>query len=516
MTQSPGRVMSRRRSTADAKDAATAQLLEEAAELARSRGAPSVAAELGEASARATPPNDEDDRRRRTIQAVRAHLAAGSAGRALTLGRELVEGAGPGPARAEALALLADVENAVDVEHGGRPLPPGSSRARSSTRARAGASPRARGQPAHHRGPGRRGGASAEGGRAGRRNSAATCSRRERLRRSRSIRFNQGEPEAFALAQQAVELALPTVDAAAIEAAMNAWGHCLFWSGRIDEARTRIRGHMRDRPPGETSPPRRRRSGTSRSSRSGLAGWRSRESMRTRSRELTFQYAGHELDEPAVHMPLARIAAFQGDVALAREPRRASSRLCRGAGRYVDGSRCSGAARDSRPLGRRAAAGSRALRDLRRAGRRGELLDLDRDPHRRSRRGAARGRTSGRRAGSARAVGGRRAEARAPPGAGRDRPLPRARRRSRRRDRPGDRAARGGGDAPRGSRRSIRAGEGAPPARDHAPPCAPEAFGARGDRGGARRLRGDRRGGLGGEGAARSSAASAVGPGRKG
>ena len=32
-----------------------------------------------------------------------------------------------------------------------------------------------------------------------------------------------------------------------------------------------------------------------------------------------FQYAGHELDEPAAHLPLARIAAHQGDVELARD-----------------------------------------------------------------------------------------------------------------------------------------------------------------------------------------------------
>ncbi len=38
-----------------------------------------------------------------------------------------------------------------------------------------------------------------------------------------------------------------------------------------------------------------------------------------RSRELMFQYAGHELDEPAAHLPLARIAAHQGDVQLARD-----------------------------------------------------------------------------------------------------------------------------------------------------------------------------------------------------
>ena len=63
-------------------DEETAGMLEAAAGIARSRGAPSVAAELGEAAAGATPSELEDDRRRRLDTAARDHLAAGSGERA--------------------------------------------------------------------------------------------------------------------------------------------------------------------------------------------------------------------------------------------------------------------------------------------------------------------------------------------------------------------------------------------------------------------------------------------------
>ena len=258
--------------TADAKDAATAQLLEEAAELARSRGAPSIAAELGEAAARATPPNDEDDRRRRTIQASRAHLAAGSAERALTLGARARRAARPGPARAEALALLGRCRERGRREHGGRPLPPGSSRARASTRARAGASPRARGQPAHHGGPG--------------------ASRRRQARRAVALADGTGQrPARGANACDARDHPFQPGRAGGVRArpagnrARPSDRRCRRDRGcherlgplplLVGSDRRGTDSYSRpygDRPPGETSPPRRRRSGSSRSSRSGLAG----------------------------------------------------------------------------------------------------------------------------------------------------------------------------------------------------------------------------------------------------
>ncbi len=70
-------------------DEETAGLLEAAAKIARLRGAPAVSAELGEAATGATPPELEDDRRRRLDAAARDHLAAGSGERAYVLARTL-------------------------------------------------------------------------------------------------------------------------------------------------------------------------------------------------------------------------------------------------------------------------------------------------------------------------------------------------------------------------------------------------------------------------------------------
>ena len=301
----------------EGEDAATARQLEEAVELARARGAPWVAAELGEAAAQATPRTREADRRRRIIQAARDHLAAGSAPRALTLARELVEAARPGPPRAEALGLLAEVENAIDVSTGvdhcrqalREPgLPPELElelhrELAFSLRITEGL---AAAEAHAHRAV-----ALAE-------QLGSDLLEARTLATLAVIRFNQGEPEAFALAQRAVELARQAGDANTIEAATSAWGHCLLWSGRIAEARS-VFEHAAGSTAGYDEP-------AEASALWYLALVEERAGQlalaRThaeRSRELMFQYAGQELVEPAAHLPLARIAAYQGDVELARE-----------------------------------------------------------------------------------------------------------------------------------------------------------------------------------------------------
>lgn len=96
-------------------DGEVAEVLEEAAVRARARGAPEAAAELAELSRDLTPHHDDEDARRRAIQAADHHAAAGETAR----GRELLEGlvaaTAPGPARAGALwrlgALVAEVES---------------------------------------------------------------------------------------------------------------------------------------------------------------------------------------------------------------------------------------------------------------------------------------------------------------------------------------------------------------------------------------------------------------------
>jgi DNA-binding CsgD family transcriptional regulator len=91
-------------------DAELAAALEDAAEIADVIGAPISAAELGEHALRLTPPGRSSDADRRTLATVRAHLAAGEVGRARVLADGLLARAAPGPGRAAALSLLAEVE----------------------------------------------------------------------------------------------------------------------------------------------------------------------------------------------------------------------------------------------------------------------------------------------------------------------------------------------------------------------------------------------------------------------
>jgi DNA-binding CsgD family transcriptional regulator len=84
--------------------------LEAAAGLSRARGAPSVAAELCEAAVRATPTGANAERHRRLLQAASDHRDAGAAERAAMLADDALRQATSRPARAEALALLANLE----------------------------------------------------------------------------------------------------------------------------------------------------------------------------------------------------------------------------------------------------------------------------------------------------------------------------------------------------------------------------------------------------------------------
>ena len=84
--------------------------LEHAASVARARGAVSAAAELAELSGRRTPAEAADGRRRRLLQAARDHVASGTPEKARALGREVLEHAATGLARAQALALLGEVQ----------------------------------------------------------------------------------------------------------------------------------------------------------------------------------------------------------------------------------------------------------------------------------------------------------------------------------------------------------------------------------------------------------------------
>ena len=93
-------------------DADVAAALEEAASVATARGAPIVAAELGEHALRATPANADADRHRRALATARAHLASGEGARPRAIALELLAAATAGTARAEALVLLSELEGA--------------------------------------------------------------------------------------------------------------------------------------------------------------------------------------------------------------------------------------------------------------------------------------------------------------------------------------------------------------------------------------------------------------------
>jgi DNA-binding CsgD family transcriptional regulator len=298
-------------------DAEIAAQLEQAAELARSRGAPSVAAELGEAAARATAPGQEEDRRRRIVRAARDHVASGSAERGFVLANAFLEHARPGPVRAEALALLAHLEGMIDVS---------TAVDRFREALHEPDIPRELELELHvHLALSLR---ITEGMRAAERHARLAVELAERqgsdvlgaraLATLAIIRFNQGDPGSFALAERAAALARRSGDALAIHEATSTLGHCFLWSGRIDEARHAFEANFRAAA-GRDEP-------TEAETLWYLALVEERAGRLTlarehaeRSRELMFQYAGHDLEEPGAHLPLARVAAYLGDVELARE-----------------------------------------------------------------------------------------------------------------------------------------------------------------------------------------------------
>ncbi len=94
---------------ASGPDDAVAQALDEAAWAAAGRGAPDAAAEMCELARRLTPPDDQDQARRRAVRAARHHFGAGDWPLARAQLEEIVGATSPGPARAHALQLLGEV-----------------------------------------------------------------------------------------------------------------------------------------------------------------------------------------------------------------------------------------------------------------------------------------------------------------------------------------------------------------------------------------------------------------------
>jgi DNA-binding CsgD family transcriptional regulator len=89
-------------------DEEIAQLLEDAAERARARGAPDVAAELGERAFTMTPPDRPEQRWLRRLASAEHYFHAGDLERARSLLVELVDAPVPGPLRSRALRQLGE------------------------------------------------------------------------------------------------------------------------------------------------------------------------------------------------------------------------------------------------------------------------------------------------------------------------------------------------------------------------------------------------------------------------
>jgi DNA-binding CsgD family transcriptional regulator len=219
--------------SADSPDLETAAVLEEAAAVALARGAPIVAAELGEQALRVTTDLAPEDRHRRSLAAAHAHVAAGEEERPRAIARELLSTALEGPARAEALALMADLD-ALDSAVG------------LLEEAVLEAAPRPALQARLHlrlAGLGRliRGLTWSEG------HALAALRLAEQLDddalRAGSlsvlalVRFNRGDEDAPRLAQRGYELALVCDDREQLRAAGWALSHLLTWSVSTDKAR---------------------------------------------------------------------------------------------------------------------------------------------------------------------------------------------------------------------------------------------------------------------------------------
>jgi DNA-binding NarL/FixJ family response regulator len=100
----------------DTPDEAVAAELERVAWSAAARGGPGLAAELAEASARLTEPEDEAARRRRLASAAQYHEAEGDPARGRALLEQLVAEMRPGPERAALLRTLADMSEGSSMD----------------------------------------------------------------------------------------------------------------------------------------------------------------------------------------------------------------------------------------------------------------------------------------------------------------------------------------------------------------------------------------------------------------
>jgi DNA-binding CsgD family transcriptional regulator len=307
----------------DQPDGELAARLEDAAVAAHAQGAPIAAAELGEHALRLTPPETRADADRRATAAARAHLAAGEVERGRVLAGELLARARAGVERAEALALMAEMES----EHAQRVIHLLNE-----------ALHEAEAQPAlqasiHHR-------LSlmvrfTAGLAAAERHARASVELAERLDdpalRAAAlaglalIRFNAGKPGALRLAEQAYGLASGVAASQLAADAAVSLAHVLVWSVQLERARALLESLYQD-----WSERDERTASYAlwylalvelRSGRFARAG-----EYAEQSRVLSAQYARDEQESPTSLLPAALVAAHRGELERARE---LAERACR-------------------------------------------------------------------------------------------------------------------------------------------------------------------------------------------
>ena len=301
--------------SADQPDADLAAALEQAAEAAHAQGAPIVAAELGEHALRLTPEQDRADAHRRAFQTARTQLAAGEVERARALGSDLLAHASRGTERAEALALMGQIEleepsraipllNEALLDAGAESALAASIHLRLSLIVRF-----------------------TEGIAAAERHAQAsvkvagqlddTALRAAAMAGLALIRFNAGKPGALRLAEQAHELVPATGSQEAADAGFSL-AHILVWSYELERARALLESLYR-----EWSESDERTAAYAlwylalvelRAGDLALAG-----DYAEQARSVTGQYARAEAESPTNLLPLALVAAHRGDLELARE-----------------------------------------------------------------------------------------------------------------------------------------------------------------------------------------------------
>jgi DNA-binding CsgD family transcriptional regulator len=223
-------------------DAEIAAVLQEAAAVANARGAPIAAAELGEHALRLTPLEAHDERHQRALAAARAHWQAGEPTRARTIADDLLARTGAGPARAEALVLLAELEvfdRSVALLH--------------EALAEANIRPALR-AAIHTRlaGIGRvtKGREWAEEHAREALELAETLDddalRADALGMLAYLRFESGDPAATQLADHAYEAAVAAGDAELLQAASVGVAQLLAWAGETVRARSMLESQLRD------------------------------------------------------------------------------------------------------------------------------------------------------------------------------------------------------------------------------------------------------------------------------